>query len=95
MHSFQLANWLEFYADALELNIWTSSTVTAATQDPETKIWSVTVKKADGSERIFKVKHVVLAIGFKGGLPYIPEIPGMVCLILNRDDLPNTLQADR
>ncbi|PPQ95455.1 hypothetical protein CVT26_008474 [Gymnopilus dilepis] len=73
----KLANWLEFYADALELNIWTSSTVTAATQDPETKTWSVTVKKADGSERIFKAKHVVLAIGFKGGLPYIPEIPAM------------------
>ncbi|KAF8903686.1 hypothetical protein CPB84DRAFT_1814587 [Gymnopilus junonius] len=72
----KLANWLEFYAEAMELNIWTSSTVTAATQDPETKVWSVTVKKADGGERVFKVKHVVLAMGFKGGQPYIPEIPG-------------------
>jgi len=60
----------------MELNIWTSSTVTAATQDPQSKVWSVTVKKADGNERIFKVKHVVLAIGFRGGQPYIPDIPG-------------------
>jgi cation diffusion facilitator CzcD-associated flavoprotein CzcO len=74
----QLANWLEFYADALELNIWTSSTVTKATQDPKTNIWSVVVKKDNGTERVFNVKNVVLAIGFKGGKGYMPSIPGIV-----------------
>ena len=62
----------------MELNVWTSSTVTNATQDTETKIWSVTVKKADGIERVFKVKHVVMAMGFKGGKGYVPTYPGMV-----------------
>ncbi|KDR78644.1 hypothetical protein GALMADRAFT_244116 [Galerina marginata CBS 339.88] len=73
----KLANWLEHYAESMELNIWTSSTVKSATQNPKTKSWSVTVTKADGSERVFNVKHVVLAIGFKGGVGYIPTIPGM------------------
>ncbi|KAF8191347.1 hypothetical protein BJ912DRAFT_1022034 [Pholiota molesta] len=73
----KLANWLEFYADALELNVWTSSTVTKATQDPKMNIWSVVVKKDNGTERVFNVKNVVLAIGFKGGKGYMPSIPGM------------------
>ena len=44
----KLANWLESYADALELNVWTSSTVTKATQDANNE-WDVTVERADGS----------------------------------------------
>ena len=74
----QLANWLEFYAEALELNVWTSSTVTKATRDKETKLWNVVVRQANGQDRIFKVKHVVFALGFKGGEGYVPSIPGMV-----------------
>jgi len=77
---FQLANWLEHYSEALELNIWTSSTVTQASQDKESKIWSVNVTKPDGSHRVFKVKHVVMAVGFKGGRGHVPTVPGMVCL---------------
>ncbi|KAJ3506969.1 hypothetical protein NLJ89_g6569 [Agrocybe chaxingu] len=73
----KLANWLEYYAEAMELNVWTSSTVLSATQDAETRIWFVKVKQSDGTERVFKVKHVVIAIGFKGGRGYIPTYPGM------------------
>ncbi|TFK35616.1 hypothetical protein BDQ12DRAFT_714647 [Crucibulum laeve] len=73
----KLANWLESYADAMELNVWTSSTVTKASQDPENCLWYVTVKKSDGTERLFKVKHFILALGFKGGQGYIPEYSGM------------------
>ncbi|KAF8960044.1 hypothetical protein BDZ97DRAFT_1835231 [Flammula alnicola] len=73
----KLANWLEYYAEAMELNIWTSSTVMNATQDETTKDWSVTVKKPDGKERVFKVKHIVMATGFRGGQGYMPTYPGM------------------
>lgn len=52
--------------------------MTKATQDPKTNIWSVVVEKGDGTERVFNVKNIVLAIGFKGGKEYIPSIPGMV-----------------
>ncbi|KAM6504081.1 hypothetical protein JOM56_001024 [Amanita muscaria] len=71
----KLANWLEDYADILELNYWTSSTVIKADQDAN-NVWHVTVRKADGTQRIFAVKHLVFALGFKGGEPYIPPYPG-------------------
>jgi len=71
-----MANWLEHYADILELNVWTSTKVVSATQDDVTKVWSVLVKKSDGTERTFKVKHVVFATGFIGGEKYLPEYPG-------------------
>lgn len=72
----KLADWLEFYAEALELNVWTSSTVTKATRDEKTGKWAVTVRKPDGSERVFHVDHVVFALGLGGGAPKIPKIPG-------------------
>lgn len=52
-----------------------------ASQDSFTKAWTVTVKKFDGTERIFKVKHIVMATGFKGGRGYVPQYPGMVCVV--------------
>ena len=75
---FQLANWLEHYVEIMELNVWTSSKVINSTQDPITKLWSVVVKQQNGKERVFKVKHVVLAIGFKGDQWNIPTFPGQV-----------------
>ncbi|KAF8813451.1 hypothetical protein BYT27DRAFT_7180991 [Phlegmacium glaucopus] len=72
----KIANWLEHYAEAMELNVWTSSTVINSTQDPITKLWSVTVKQQNGKERLFKVKHFVLAMGFKDGQGFIPTFPG-------------------
>ncbi|KAJ3571074.1 hypothetical protein NP233_g3990 [Leucocoprinus birnbaumii] len=76
----KLANWLEGYAEAMELNVWTSSTVTKATQDSTTKRWQVTVEtKADAETtmRVFNVKHLIFAQGFSGGKGYIPQYPGM------------------
>ncbi|KAF8896687.1 hypothetical protein BD779DRAFT_1497248 [Infundibulicybe gibba] len=72
----KLANWLESYADAMEIDIWTSSRVVSASQDAS-DMWHVTVKRDDGHERVFKVKHLVLALGFGGGKGRIPSYPGM------------------
>lgn len=77
----QLANWLENYADTLELNYWTSSKVVNASQDPN-NMWHVTVQKGDGSARVFVVKHLIFALGFRGGEPYMPQYPGMVTFAL-------------
>ncbi|OBZ79359.1 putative indole-3-pyruvate monooxygenase YUCCA8 [Grifola frondosa] len=71
----KLANWLEYYAEALELNVWTSSTVTHAEQAADKK-WIVTVQRGDGTERKFRVDHLIFAIGLGGGNPNIPNIPG-------------------
>jgi cation diffusion facilitator CzcD-associated flavoprotein CzcO len=73
---------LESYADTLELNVWTSSTVTLTVFNQDTSLWDVKVvshRTPDGeektTERIFHVKHVVFAVGFAAG--DMPKIPGM------------------
>ncbi|KLO18206.1 hypothetical protein SCHPADRAFT_936467 [Schizopora paradoxa] len=72
----KLADWLEFYAHSMELNIWLSSTVQTVKEVPG-KWWSVTVKRGDGTTRTFTPRHVVFAQGFGGGTPITPTYPGM------------------
>ncbi|TFK22738.1 hypothetical protein FA15DRAFT_595487 [Coprinopsis marcescibilis] len=74
----KLGDWLEHYADALELNVWTSSTVESAVQDAKSKLWTVKIRRKDG-EHALTVKHVVFASGFVGDA-YMPELPGKVGL---------------
>ncbi|KAI0055331.1 FAD/NAD-binding domain-containing protein [Artomyces pyxidatus] len=72
----KLADWLENYAHSLELNVWTSSTVTKATQDADTHQWTLIIKRGDGSERTLLVNHLVFAVGIGGGVMTIPKYPG-------------------
>ncbi|CAA7270297.1 unnamed protein product [Cyclocybe aegerita] len=72
--SLKLANWLEFYADALELNVWTSSNITSLKQDPETAKWTVTIDKK-GIQRRLVVNHIVFGAGAGSDKPQIPEYP--------------------
>jgi cation diffusion facilitator CzcD-associated flavoprotein CzcO len=78
----KLANWLESYAEALELNVWTSSTVTQAVQDPSSEHWKVTVKRNNGTERVFIVEHLIFATGGEGIGFKMPKIPGVVSVSL-------------
>ncbi|KAI0344326.1 FAD/NAD(P)-binding domain-containing protein [Trametopsis cervina] len=72
----QIADWLEFFSQAMELNIWNSSTVTKASKSADTGKWDVTVRRADGSERVFHVDHLIFALGLGAGKPYMPDVPG-------------------
>ncbi|KLO18204.1 FAD/NAD-binding domain-containing protein [Schizopora paradoxa] len=72
----KLADWMEFYAHSMELNVWLSSTVQTMKEAPG-KGWSVTVKRGDGTTRTFTPRHVVFAQGFGGGKPITPTYPGM------------------
>jgi cation diffusion facilitator CzcD-associated flavoprotein CzcO len=77
----QLANWLEYYAEVLELNVWTSSTTTSVSQDPNTNKWHITVKRGqDGIERKLIVIHLIFATGVNG-LPKTPIYPGIVSFV--------------
>ncbi|KAJ7676551.1 hypothetical protein DFH06DRAFT_1168458 [Mycena polygramma] len=73
----KLGNWLEHYAEALELDVWTSATVKSATPT-EAGTWEVVVSLGTGpTERRFTVKHVVFATGLGAGTGKFPEYPGM------------------
>ncbi|KAJ7490350.1 hypothetical protein B0H11DRAFT_2010164 [Mycena galericulata] len=72
----KLANWLEHYAEALEVPVWTSYEVTAATPDAS-GMWQVTVRNSQGGIRTFAVKHLVFATGFGSYRGNLPTYPGM------------------
>ncbi|KAF8893478.1 hypothetical protein BD779DRAFT_1759690 [Infundibulicybe gibba] len=72
----KLANWLEHYVEALELNVWTSTAVTVVSQGKDNK-WTVAVKRGDGQERTFVVNHVIFACGLGSGEASFPKYPGM------------------
>ncbi|KAJ6539575.1 hypothetical protein B0H19DRAFT_1213485 [Mycena capillaripes] len=72
----KLANWLENYAEALEVPVWTSSEVTDASRDAA-GMWKVTVSNSERGDRIFTVKHLVFATGFGSYRGKLPTYPGM------------------
>ena len=72
----KLADWLEFYTAAMELNVWTKTTLLSGAYDDAARRWTVRLQLADGSTRTMRPSHVVLAAGVSG-LPNIPKLPGM------------------
>jgi thioredoxin reductase len=71
-----LANWLESYAWAMECNVWTSTTFLGATYDDTAGNWHARVRRADGSKRVLRPRHVIFANGIVGR-PKLPKLPGL------------------
>lgn len=71
-----LANWFEIYAEAMELNVWTGTELTAGSWDEAAQCWTVTLKRADGSERVMRPRHIVMANGVSS-IPIMPDLPGL------------------
>ena len=71
----KLADWLEFYAETMELNVWTKTSFLGGEYSNLAKRWTVRLRLADGSTRTMRPSHVVLAVGVSG-LPNIPEFKG-------------------
>ncbi|KAK9459576.1 uncharacterized protein V1516DRAFT_680278 [Lipomyces oligophaga] len=74
----KLANFLEYYADALELSVWSeTSLVTSETYfDESKKQWIATLNRK-GKKVNFSVSHIVMATGIGGGHPkFPPAFPG-------------------
>ncbi|MGH3769838.1 MAG: flavin-containing monooxygenase [Pseudonocardiaceae bacterium] len=71
----KLADWLEFYASAMELNVWVGTEFLGGDYDDGAGRWVVRVHQPDGTERTLRPSHLVLATGMSG-VPYAPEMPG-------------------
>ncbi|TXT05778.1 uncharacterized protein COLE_07098 [Cutaneotrichosporon oleaginosum] len=65
--------YMEWYANAMELSIWASSSVVEAQQDANG--WTVNVNKGGIAVRTLHPKHVVMATSLCG-IPMIPQVPG-------------------
>jgi len=71
-----LANWFELYAEAMELNVWTSTELVTADYDDAKKHWTATLKRSDGSTRVMHPRHIVFCNGVST-IPKRPSLPGL------------------
>lgn len=72
----KLANWFEAYAESLELNVWTGCALQGGEYDAAARQWSVVVRRADGTERVVRPRHLVFATGVSS-IPRRPALPGL------------------
>ena len=70
----KLGDWLEFYASAMDLNVWTAATLEHGDWDDRERRWHLGVQH-DGEQRVVSPRHVVLATGISGD-PVRIDIPG-------------------
>lgn len=71
----KLANWFEFYADAMDLNVWTGTELVSGDYDDAAGRWTVTLRR-NGGERQLRPRHVVFATGVSA-IPVMPALPGL------------------
>ena len=71
----KIADWLESYAQVMELNYWGSTEATSARYDETAGEWIVEVER-DGQPLVLRPKQLVLATGVSGK-PNLPDFPGM------------------
>lgn len=71
-----LADWFETYAMAMELNVWTGTTLVNGSFDDKAGNWCATVRRSDGTERTLRPRHLVFANGLSGTPRYV-KLPGI------------------
>lgn len=76
----KLANWLEYYAEAMEIPLWTSSIVLSASRAPDNKWHIIVARDENRKERKIVVNHLIFATGLGGGAVKEFEYPGLVSI---------------
>src|SRR4030088_3430578 len=72
----KLANWVEAYVDAMELNYWTGPEFVSGAYDEAEGRWSGVLRRTNGSTREMHARHLVMATGVSG-IPNLPDIPSL------------------
>ena len=72
----KLADWFEFYAETMELNVWTKTVFLGGEYDTSERRWTVRLSITDGSVRTMRPRHIIMAVGVSG-LPIIPKLNGI------------------
>lgn len=73
----QLALWLEFYAESMELDVWTSTEMLGANYSEVDRVWTVDLRRADGSVVQKRCRHIVVASGVSGSIPHRGYLAGL------------------
>jgi len=71
-----LANWFEFYVEAMELNCWTDTALVGGDHDAATGTWTLNLESGAGTKRVVRPRHVIFATGVSA-IPVIPDLAGL------------------
>jgi len=72
----KLAGWFEYYVESMELNVWTNTRFIGAEYKEDKKYWNVKLKLPDGTIKVMKPKHIVMAVGVSS-VPNRTKITGI------------------
>jgi len=70
----RIADWLETYAECMDIAFWTQTALEGARFDAREERWNARLKRADGGVRKLRPKHIVMATSVSG-TPHVPAIP--------------------
>lgn len=70
----RVANWLEAYVDFMDIQLWTETDFQGADWDAAAGCWNARVKRADGSVRTLRPRHIIMGTSVSGA-PKRPAIP--------------------
>lgn len=70
----RFGEFLESYANLLDIPVWTSATADNVHYDEDGEVWSLDVSRPDRDRRTLRVKHLVVATGLNSK-PRIPDFP--------------------
>ena len=70
----KLAGWFEAYVENMELNYWAATEFQGGAYDETEARWTVVLRRADGTQREMRPRHIVMATGVSG-IPNLPDIP--------------------
>jgi putative flavoprotein involved in K+ transport len=70
----KIANWLEAYVEAMEIDFWTQTSFEGAEYDTATQRWTARLRRADGGTRLLHPRHIIMATSVSG-TPNLPDIP--------------------
>ena len=72
----KFANWFEAYVESMEINFWTQTAFEGAEYDAAAGAWRARLRCADGSERVMRPRHIVMAASVSS-VPNVPQIAGL------------------
>lgn len=70
----KIANWLEHYAEIMEINFWIRTNFEGADYDPAAGRWNARLSDGDGGARTLHPSHIVMATSVSS-TPNMPDIP--------------------
>ena len=72
----RLAGWFEYYATAMEINLWSATEFVRGRYDESARRWTATLRLADGRERVLHPRHLIMATGVSA-IPAKVHIAGL------------------